>query len=78
MLASNAADGIGGSNQLRFFSLKSCLPTASGCHFQEAAISERRRLWAALNRGNPLDVYQSIILVAQHPMNLRPARVARW
>jgi hypothetical protein len=38
-----------------YFRLKSCLPTASGCHFQEAAISERRRFWAAPSQANQLD-----------------------
>jgi hypothetical protein len=30
---------------------KTRLPTALGCHFQEAETSVRRRFWAALSQG---------------------------
>jgi hypothetical protein len=37
------------------FSLKSCLPTASSCHFQEAASSVGHCFWTVLDQVAPLD-----------------------
>jgi hypothetical protein len=49
-LGFTGADGAGvGTKSIS--RLKSCLPTASGCHQEEAETSVRRRFWAALSQG---------------------------
>jgi hypothetical protein len=54
LVAKTGTAATGDTRQRLIFRLKSRLPTASGCHFQEAETSERRRFWAALGRGNSL------------------------
>src|SRR5271169_3463870 len=77
MLASNAdADGAGDTNQRRFFRLKLCLPTASGCHFYwERRLRNVAVFWAAPRLVKLINwtVRQRTILVASRPANSRPA-----